>query len=75
MSNRNLDKLNTTVAELNLKYCDMMAFKAIFIGALSRDIPISIWDYALDETAKLFKEDKCQPIPKTGKSSQVSQQS
>ena len=61
MANRNLDKLFETCAGLKLPYTEMMSFKAIFLGALSGDVPKSIWDYALNETVKLFEEKKCQP--------------
>ena len=57
--NRNLDKLFETCSSLNLPYTEMMSFKAIFLGALSRDISYSVWDYALNETVKLFEEKKC----------------
>ena len=54
-NSRNLDKLFETCAGLKMPYTEMMSFKAIFLGALSGDVPESIWDYALNETVKLFK--------------------
>ena len=74
-NSRNLDKLFETCAGLKMPYTEMMSFKAIFLGALSGDVPESIWDYALNETVKLFKEDKCQLTTKMVKKFPASQQS
>lgn len=75
MVNRNLDKLNTKCSDLNLSYCQLMSFKALFLGAISREVPPSVWDDALNRVASLFKEDECQATNTKEESSQASPQS
>ena len=73
MSTRNSEELIKRRSELNLTYGQVTSFNSLFIGAISSEVPQSVWDNAIERVSLLFKEDKCQPTKKTEESSQASQ--